>query len=406
MEYKYEARNNKGKIITGLVQAMSEEQAVELVEDKGLTVSTVKTNKKFGDIHIGVLEKVTVKDMVLFYRQLSMMIASDIPIVQALKIIAAQTRNPKLQKILIEVYESVNEGMKLSDALAKESKTFGAFYINMIKSGEVSGKFDEVLLYLADQQEKDYEFKAKIKGAMMYPLFILTALFVMGLVMMMFVVPQLTKTLLESGVELPLSTRILIASSDFTKHYWYLIIGGVLGSITGIRLFTEKTLIGKKIWHWLILRIPKFGPDLVKKTYLVRLTKSMALLVIGGVPLTQAIEITASVIGNYYYEKMMLDTAESVKDGNTIASVFMQYPALVPDMLTQMTSVGEQTGRVDQVFEKIGAFYENEVKQVVENISKLIEPVIMVIMGLAVGFLVMAIMLPMFKMSDTVGKGV
>lgn len=402
MEYKYEAKNNKGKILAGLVQAMNEEQAVELIEDKGLTVISIRENKKFGEIHISFLEKVTVKDMVLFYRQLSMMIASDIPIVQAVKIIAAQTKNPKLQKILVEVYESVNEGMKFSDALARHNRIFGDFYINMIKSGEVSGKFDEVLLYLADQQEKDYQFKAKIKGAMMYPIFILVVLFAMGMIMMIFIVPKLTKTLLESGVALPLSTRVLIGVSNFSKRFWYLIIGGVGGVFFAVRFFIERTLLGKKIWHWLILHIPKFGPDLIRKTYLVRLTKSMSLLVIGGVPLTQSIEITAAVIGNYYYEQMMLTTAESVKDGNTIASVFMQYPHLIPDMVTQMTSVGEQTGRVDQVFEKIGSFYEGEVEQVVANISKLIEPVIMVIMGLAVGFLVTAIMLPMFKMSESV----
>jgi type IV pilus assembly protein PilC len=403
MQFKYQAKNNKGKIITGLAQAINKNQAAELIEDKGLTVISLEEHKKFGNIQIAFLEKVTIKDLVLFYRQLSMMIASDIPVVKGLRIIAAQTDNAKFQRILTEVYENVNEGMKFSDALNQHSNIFGDFYINMIRSGEVSGKFDEVLLYLANNQEKDYQFKAKIKGAMTYPVFILSALFIMGILMMVFIVPKLTKTLLESGVALPLSTRMLIFASNVTKQFWYLIVGGTVGSIVGLRLFTSKTIIGKKIWHRLILKIPKFGPNLVRKTYLIRLTKSMALLVIGGVPLTQAIEITSKVVGNVHYEQMLMDTAESVKDGNTIASVFMQYPDLIPNMLTQMTSIGEQTGKVDQVFEKIGSFYEKEVDTQVENISKIIEPVIMVILGLAVGFLVVSIMLPMFKMGEAVG---
>jgi type IV pilus assembly protein PilC len=403
MQFRYQAKNNKGVIIEGLVQAMDRAQAVELIGDKGLTVVNIEVKAKgLNDIHLSFLERVTVKDLVLFYRQLSMMISSDIPIVTALKIIAGQTENPKFQQILIDIYDNVQEGMKFSDAMSRHADIFSEFYMNMIRSGEVSGKFDEVLLYLADQQEKDYQFKAKIKGAMSYPIFILSALFIMGIVMMIFIVPKLTKVLIEANVKLPLSTRILISTSDLTKKFWYLIIGGVVGAVAGIRMAVQKTMLGKKIWHRLVLKIPKIGSDLVLKTYIVRLTKSLSLLIVGGVPLTQAIEITAKVVGNYYYEKMLMDTAEAVKDGNTIASVFMQYPHLVPNLVTQMTSIGEQTGKVDQVLDRIGRFYEAEVDILVENISKLIEPVIMVVMGLAVGFLVVSIMLPMFKMTETV----
>ncbi|MEK9165476.1 MAG: type II secretion system F family protein, partial [Patescibacteria group bacterium] len=339
MQFKYQAKDNKGHIISGLVQSMSLAQAEGLIQDKGLTVvSLEECKKKIGDIKLSFLEKIKIKDLVLFYRQLSMMISSDIPVVKALQIISSQAQNSKMQKVLAEIYENVNEGMKFSDAMFKHKKIFGDFYINMIRSGEISGKFDEVLLYLADSQEKDYQFKAKLKGAMTYPMFILSAMFLMGLGMMIFVVPRLTAMLLESGVKLPITTRMLIAASDFTKHFWYLIIVAVVGGIFGLKAFINKTLLGKKIWHKALLKIPKFGSDLVQKTYLVHLIKSMAMLLTGGVPLTQAIEITSKVIGNYYYEKMLKFTADSVKDGNTIASVFMQYPNLIPNMLTQMTS--------------------------------------------------------------------
>ncbi len=387
----------------GLVQAQTKSEAITLIEDKSYTVINLEEIERKSALRIKFLEHITNKDLVGFYRQLSLMIASDIPIVQALKILSTQTqKNPKMQELMVDLYENVNEGMKFSDALAKHSEIFGDFYIYMLRSGEVSGKFNEVLDYLADSQEKDYEFQAKLKGAMTYPIFILSAMFLMALVMMIFVIPKLTEMLLESGITLPLATRMLIFASDTTKRFWYLIILAVVGGITGIRLFIKKTEIGEKLWHKLIMIIPNFGPNLVQKTYLVRLTKSLSLLVLGGVQLTDAIEITSSVVGNYYYKKMLRETAEAVKDGNSIASVFAKYPNLIPDMLTQMTSIGEQTGKVDQVFDKIGGFYEREVRTVVENISKMIEPVIMLIIGAGVGFLVIAIMVPMFKVSQAV----
>lgn len=403
MEFKYEAKNNQGKMVRGLVQAATKNEAIALIEDKSYVVVNIADVKPKSGFRLKFLERVTIKDLVAFYRQLSLMIASDIPIVQALKILSTQTqKNLKMNELLVELYENVNEGMKFSDALAHHSDVFGDFYIYMLRSGEVSGKFNEVLDYLADSQEKDYEFRAKLKSAMIYPIFILCALFVMGLVMMIFVIPKLTAMLLESGIKLPLATRMLIFISDTTKRFWYLIILTVVGGIAGARWFVKKTHFGKKLWHKLIMIIPNFGPNLVQKTYLVRLTKSLSLLVIGGVQLTDAIEITASVVSNYYYTKMLKETAEAVKDGNSIASIFAKYPKLIPDMLTQMTSIGEQTGKVDQVFDKIGNFYEREIRTVVENISKMLEPIIMLFMGAAVGFLVIAIMVPMFKASQAV----
>lgn len=403
MNFTYEAMNNQGASIKGLVEAATKAEAIALVEEKGYTVARLSEVKSKGALRLKFLERVTIKDLVAFYRQLSLMISSDIPIVQALKILSTQEmKNVKMREILVDVYENVNEGMKCSDALARWSEVFGDFYIYMIRSGEASGKFNEVLDYLADQQEKDYEFRSKIKGAMSYPIFILAALLIMGSIMMIFVIPKLTAMLIESGIELPITTRFLIFTSNTLKQFWYLIFIGIAGGLVGFRLFITKHKTGRRLWHRAVLLIPSFGPNLIQKTYLVRMTKSLALLIIGGVPLTEAIEIAASVVGNVHYEAMLKHTAEEVRDGNTIGSVFVKYPRLVPDMLSQMTTIGEQTGKVDQVFEKIGNFYTKEVTNTVENISKIIEPVIMLLMGAAVGFLVLAIMVPMFKASQAV----
>lgn len=402
MNFTYEATNNQGVTIKGLVEAPTKTEAIALVEEKGHTVIRLSEQKPKGP-RIRFLERITTKDMVAFYRQLALMMSSDIPIVQALKILATQgTKNLKMHDILVDVYENVNEGMKFSDALARWNAIFGDFYIYMIRSGEASGKFNEVLDYLADQQEKDYEFRAKIKGAMSYPIFIIIALFIMGFIMMIFVIPKLTAMLIESGVPLPLTTRFLIFTSDTLKRFWYLILLGIAGAFFVFRFLATKQPTGKRIWHRAVMLIPNIGPNLIQKTYLVRMTKSLALLIVGGVPLTEAIEIAASVVGNVHYEEMLKKTAEKVRDGNTIGSVFSEYPDLVPDMLAQMTTIGEQTGKVDQVFDKIGNFYTKEVTNVVENISKIIEPVIMLVMGGAVGFLVISIMMPMFKASQAV----
>ncbi|HCA67343.1 MAG: hypothetical protein UW39_C0006G0013 [Parcubacteria group bacterium GW2011_GWC2_44_17] len=403
MNFSYEALNNQGAVIKGIVEALTKTEAIALIEEKGFTVARLSELKTKTALRLKFLERVTVKDMVAFYRQLSLMISSDIPIVQALKIISTQQmKNLKMREILSDVYENVNEGMKCSDALARYSSVFGDFYIYMIKSGEASGKFNEVLDYLADQQEKDYEFRSKIKGAMTYPIFILTAILLMGFIMMIFVIPKLTAMLVESGIPLPITTRFLIFTSDTIKNFWYLILTGIVGAVVGFRLLVTKNKTGRNLWHRAVMLIPNFGPNLVQKTYLVRMTKSLALLIIGGVPLTEAIQITSSVVGNVHYQAMLKETAEAVKDGNTIGSVFAKYPYLVPDMLTQMTAIGEQTGKVDQVFDKIGNFYTKEVTNTVENITKIIEPVIMLLMGGAVGFLVISIMMPMFQASQAV----
>lgn len=403
MNFKYRAQDKQGQIVIGIVQAKDQDEANRLLEDKGFGVLEIKVSTAHQLIDWSVLRRVAIRDLVAFYRALAMMLASDVSIVESLKIISSQTKNQKMNRVLVEVYHNVNEGMRFSDAMSAYPKIFGEFYIHMIRSGEVTGKLEEVLSYLADQQVKDYEFKAKIRGAMSYPIFVLSAMFIMGTGVLGFVIPKLTVMLIESGVSLPWTTRFLIAVSDFVKDYWYIVIFGTISIVTGSQLFFKRTLLGRKLWHKMLMNMPIFGASFIRKIYLVRLTRSLNMLVIGGVPLVEAIEISSSVVGNYYYEKMMKQTAESVKDGNNIATVFGQHPELIPEMLTQLTMIGEQSGRLDQVFEKVGDFYAKEVDNTVQNISKMIEPIIMVVLGLAVAFLVMSIMLPMFKATQAMG---
>lgn len=397
-KYKYIALNNKEEI-SGLVEAADEAQAQKLILEQGYKlISLRQIIKKGTEINLNFLNRVKNKDLVLFYRSLSLMISANVPIVKSLRIIAAQVSNPRFKKILNQLTDDVNEGMRFSDALKKHPKVFKNFFIYMIRSGEESGKFEEVLLYLAEQQEKDYEFRSKIKGALSYPIFIFSALIIGGAIMMTFVVPKMVKVLTESNIELPLMTKILISSSNFMRQRWYFIIILLAGLVVGLKLFL-KSGFGQRLFETVLLKIPKFGSDLVQKIYLVRLARSLNLLLVGGVPLTQALRVTADAVGNSLYKDMLSKTAIEVEDGNPICSVWAKSP-LIPTMFSQFVSIGEETGRVDEVLAKIGDFYMREVNVIVENFSKLLEPIIMLVMGGAVGFLVISIMLPMFKMSQ------
>jgi type IV pilus assembly protein PilC len=326
------------------------------------------------------------------------MITANVPILKAMRIIVEQTKNPRLRSILVDIGDSIDGGSKLSDAVEKHVNVFGFFYVNMIRSGELSGKFDEILTYLADQQEKDYDLRSKIKGALAYPIFILSAITIMGIGMMMFVVPKLTQVFKESNIKLPLTTRMLISASDFMKERWYLVIGVIVLAVIGFPLLI-KTNRGRIIWDNILLRLPKFGEAMVQKIYIVRFTQSMATLLVGGVTMPKALQITSDIIGNRAYKKVIDETLKEVVDGNPMADTLIKYP-IIPNMLAQMISIGEETGRVDTVLEKMTAFYSKELDNTIASIMTLIEPIIMLIMGGAVAFLVLSIMLPMFKLSE------
>ncbi len=397
-QYVYRANDSSGQIIQGLVEAENQEDAAKLIMDSGYSVLSMSEKKQGITIDLTKFRKVKVKDIVIFSRQLSIMITANVPILKAMRIIVEQTKNPRLRSILVDIGDSIDGGSKLSDAVEKHVNIFGFFYVNMIRSGELSGKFDEILTYLADQQEKDYDLRSKIKGALAYPIFILSAITIMGIGMMMFVVPKLTQVFKESNIKLPITTRMLISASDFMKERWYVVIGVIVLAVVGFPLLI-KTNRGRIIWDNILLRLPKFGEAMVQKIYIVRFTQSMATLLVGGVTMPKALQITSDIIGNRAYKKVIDETLKEVVDGNPMADTLIKYP-IIPNMLAQMISIGEETGRVDTVLEKMTAFYSKELDNTIASIMTLIEPIIMLIMGGAVAFLVLSIMLPMFKLSE------
>ncbi len=396
--FKYKAIDGNKKIVSGLAEAASEDLVAESLQEKGLSIISLKEKSKVADFDIDLIfSRVKPKDIVVFSRQFSVMTSANVTVAQALKILVEQTENPKLRMIISEIAYEVDGGSRLSDALAKRPKIFSNFYISVVRSGETSGRLDEILNYLADEMEKDYDMMSKIKGAMIYPAFVLAGLGGVGTVMMVFVVPKLTNVLAETGAELPVATKILMAVSGFLIHSWWLLLIIIFGLFFSIRFYIN-TRQGRRVFDTVKLRLPIFG-KLFQRISLVRFTRSLNTLIVGGVAITDGLKITAEVVNNAVYKDLILETVKEVEDGNSISSVFIDSRE-VPKMVSQMMSIGEKTGKLDIVLERVSQFYAREVANIIANLMTLMEPIIMVIMGVAVGIMVAAIILPMYNMAS------
>ncbi len=302
-----------------------------------------------------------------------------------------------MKNLIAEVAYDVDSGSFLSEAFSKYPKVFSNFFINIIRSGETSGKLDEVLNYLADEMEQNYDMKAKIKGAMIYPVFIISALVGVGVVLMVYVIPNLTSMLTETNAVLPLSTRIVISVSGFLKNYLLVIVIFIIALVLGVR-FALKSAFIRLQFDIIKLRLPVFG-TLFKYIYLMRFTRSLSTLIKGGVTITKSLEIVADIIGNEVYRGLVLETLDSINDGNPVY-VVMDKSKYVPKMVPQMISVGEKTGKLDSVLDRVTEFYGRETSNMLDNLTKLMEPIIMVIMGIGVGIMVAAVIMPMYNMAS------
>ncbi|MFA6995611.1 MAG: type II secretion system F family protein [Patescibacteria group bacterium] len=395
--FKYQAVDAAGKNKNGKIVASSESDLVSRLRSQGLNVSDISdvTNTVFSKF-LRFIAPISSKDLVIFSRQFSVMISASLPVVEALRVLIEQTDNLSLQNMIADMAAEVNGGDFLSDAFARRPKIFSEFFVNIIRSGETSGKLDEVLNYLADETEKSYGMTSKIRGAMIYPMFIITSLVGVGVVLMVYVIPNLTSILTETGVELPLSTRLVIGASDFLKNYFILVIIVLAAMGAGIRFYL-RTYNGKRQMDILKLRLPLFG-RLFKYIYLIRFSRSLSTLLKGGVTITRSLEIVANVVGNTIYQELVLATLDSINDGNPLSTVF-EASSYVPKMVPQMIAIGEKTGKVDSVLDRITTFYDRESTDMLNNLSTLMEPLIMVIMGAGVGVMVAAVLLPMYNLA-------
>jgi len=396
--FKYQAENEEGATKSGLTVSVSENEAIIKLRKVGLNAVglTDVTNTAYIRF-LQIIAPIKNKDLVIFARQFSVMISANVPVVESLVVLIDQTNNLSLQNMIANIAFDIQSGSLLSDAFSKYPKIFSEFFVNILRSGETSGKLDEVLNYLADETEKNYDINAKIKGAMIYPAFITSALFGVGIVLMVYVIPNLTVILTETGAQLPLSTRLVIGVSDFLRNYSVLLLLFIAALGVAGKLYL-RTYNGRYFFDSLKLRLPIFGP-LFKYIYLMRFSRSLSTLLKGGVTITRSLEIVANVVGNVVYKELILETLESVNDGNPLSTVF-ETSDYVPKMVPQMMSVGERTGKIDSVLDRVTDFYTRESSNMLDNLSKLMEPLIMVVMGVGVGIMVAAVLLPMYNLAS------
>lgn len=400
--FKYQVRIADGRIQSGIVEAATQEAASEALAEREYQVLAIEPYKGVeaaGQAIIQFLNRISSKEMVAAVRMLSVMVSASVPLADSLRNIARQTKNPRFRSILNDVANEIEGGARLSEALERYPNLFSQFFVNMIRSGETTGQLSEVMNYLADQQEKDYDMMSKLRGALSYPAVIVTGMGIAGFVMMVYVVPKLTQVLTEANVPLPLSTRILIGTSGFMAQFWWLIIIALVAFAAAF-IYWIKTDYGRWVWDAAKLKIPVMG-QLLREMYVTRFCQSMFTLMKGGVTMVQALEIAASVMGNAVWKRMIIETIQEVNDGNSLVTA-MQREKTVPSMVTQMLAVGEESGKLEEVLQRVGEFYARSVANMTANMMTLIEPIIMIILGLAVGTMVSAIMIPMYNLSSAV----
>ncbi|HMQ01685.1 MAG TPA: type II secretion system F family protein [Candidatus Doudnabacteria bacterium] len=400
MKFIYQARDQKGELKKGFVVAENSAKAEQLLANNGLIIINMQAQQEsFFSRFESLFHRVSYKDLVIFSRQLATLVAARVPILQGLRILQDQVSSKGLVIIIQNLINGIEGGQSLSLAMSRHPDVFGNVYISLVKSGEAAGTVAESLNYLADQLEKDYDLRSKVKAAVTYPGFVLSALLVVGVLMFKFVLPSLVEVLKEQEADLPIISKWLIAFTGFFEIYWWIIILIFIGAIVLLRWYISSRS-GRFLWDSLKIRLPVLGPVL-QKIYMARFARNLATLVAGGIPIIQALKIVADVINNSVYREIMLLTAEQVTNGKSISESLAKYREF-PPMVTQMVRVGEQTAELDTILGKLAGFYEREVDAQISTLSSLLEPVIMLILGCAVGLLVAGVLLPIYNLASSV----
>jgi type IV pilus assembly protein PilC len=399
MKFNYQARTPKGEIQTGTVEASSQEAALALLQKHKLFITFLSKAeaRPFYARKVKLFERVSKKDMVTFSRQLSLMFKSKIPLVEALQVLAGQTKKLSFREKILTLSEDVKGGTPFSQALARYPKLFSSFYVSMVKSGEASGTLSESLDYLADHLEREYHLFSKIKGAMIYPLLIVVVMIGVLVVMMFFVIPNIGAVLTETGQELPFLTKVVIASSEFSRSWgWLLALGLVALLVLIFRYF--QTPAGKKLGDRTMLRLPLVGPFL-KMIYVSRFAENLSTLISGGLPITQALEITAEIVDNHVYRTIVFQTKDEVSKGKSISSVLAKHPDAFPPILTQMVTIGEKTGTLDKSLMNVVVFYRKELERSIDTLLSVLEPVLIIFLGLIVAGLMASVLMPLYRIT-------
>ncbi|MFA9399054.1 MAG: type II secretion system F family protein [Clostridiaceae bacterium] len=395
--YEYEAKNNMGNVIKGTMDASDKEGVVRNLRGKSYYPVTIKSKNTFGEINLSDLKKVKLKDISIFCRQFSVMLSAGLGILRVLEILKQQTENKKLQEEIAEIYEDVQKGKLISDAMKKQ-KDFPDMLCNMIKVGESSGTLDRIMDRMADYYEKEYKQQRKIKSALTYPMIIVIVAIVVVTLLVIKVIPIFV-TMIPEGTAIPLPTKIVLGISNFMQKFWWLIFLAIVLLVSLPKL--RKTPKEEREDQWK-LKVPVLG-KIYTKIYTASFARTFGILLSSGVPLLDSIKICGDVIGSKTIKTTLDNLEDEVKKGSTIGTT-LESKNLFSPMLVQMIKVGEESGTLEQVLDNTADFYDGEVEAATEQLTTMIEPLIIVVLGVVVGFIIISVLLPMLSMYDAVGQ--
>lgn len=399
MKFLFKAKNDAGQIREGIIEAMNWESAAKILGKNGLTPITIKEQVESQALLKSIekiWEGISQKELMIFFRQLATLIEAHVAIVLSLNTVAEQSDNKYFQIIIKEVSDDIKDGMSFADALEKHSDVFSSLTINMIRSGEVSGSLDKSVSFVADSIEKNYELASKIKGALYYPIFVLSVAFAVGFLVVTFILPKITLLIKDLNVALPWYTAVLIAVGDFMAQYWWAVLLAIIAAIGGF-IHYIRSESGQREWQVIVLKIPVIG-TLARNIYVTRLADNLSVLLNGGIPVVHALSIVSEVIGNQVFKKIIVQAAEDVKVGGAMSTTFLRTEE-IPSIVSQMVRIGEETGTLSQVLGSVGKFYGREVDATTKNLTALMEPVLIVILGIGVGILVIGVLMPIYNIA-------
>lgn len=402
MLFQYEAIDQGGQKQTGSIDAISRDVAISSLQRRGLSISSVEEVSQEGkefSFSMRIFETVATRDIVLLSREIATLFEAQVSALRIFRLLATESDKPLLRSTLTEVADDIQAGAPISKAMAKHPKVFSAFYTNMVRAGEEAGKLDETFLYLADYLDRSYEVISKARNALIYPAFVIATFVVVMILMMTFVIPNISQILIDSGQEIPIYTRAVIGLSNFFVNYGvFILILIIVGGFFGYRY--TKTPDGREAFDRFLLSIPYIG-DLFKKLYLARIADNMATMLVSGIAVVQAAEITASVVGSAVYENILADVAANVKGGGAVSTSLQNHPE-VPGIMTAMIKVGEETGELGTILKTLAKFYNREVTNAVDTLVDLIEPFMIVLLGLGVGVLLASVLIPIYNVSSAI----
>ncbi len=401
----YTAKNYSGETKSGEIEVKDEKDLAKILRSENYVLTSFKElkAKKENENQISFWDRfstIPLSEKLMFTRNLSVMVASGLPISKSLKNLAVQTKNKKFQAVLKIVQEDVQAGNQLSDGLAKFSGIFNELFVNMIRIGEISGNLEQVLAILALQMEKDHDILRKTKGALVYPAVILLAMIGIGFLMMVFVIPQITAIFKDFDAELPISTQFIIFLSNLFENHWILMLSAIVFFIAVVFMFL-RTAVGKRTLGFVSINFPGVS-NIVIKLNCARFCRIYSSLLGSGVPVVEALKILSRTLGNFRYKKILIKASENVQKGESLSSIIYEEKKIFPVLVPQMIEVGEETGKTEEVLAKLADFYEQEVDQLTKNLSSIIEPILMIFIGTAVGFFAISILQPMYSVMENI----